>query len=129
MGLASKGNERPENNYGSREPEYSHPACIALHASSIAAECLPGVATRELWKELRALALAPGHLKRYPSPEYSEVSQSLLGLKLNSLITIVRLVLTVPGRRAFSFPSLSIEYLYLEPTLRLNPARKEKVVR
>lgn len=24
MGLASEGKERPENNYGSREPEYSH---------------------------------------------------------------------------------------------------------
>lgn len=65
----------------------------------------------------------------YPFPEYSEVSQSLLGLKLNSLIAIVRLVLIVPGRRAFSFPSPSIEYLYLEPILRLSPARKEKVVR
>lgn len=52
MGLASKGNERPENNYGSREPEYSHPACTPLHASSIVAECLPGVATLELRKEL-----------------------------------------------------------------------------
>lgn len=49
MGLASEGKERPENNYGSREPEYSHqPAGPSAPSMELLHENF-GVATRDLW--------------------------------------------------------------------------------
>lgn len=118
MGLASRGNERPENNSIARNQRApAQPGTTPCSFSSGTRVACRHRATA-LGGAGSALAPAFGNLKMYPPISRGEkVSQSLLGPRLSSLTTVTRTALALCGRTALSSPSPSVEYPHSEPTL------------